>query len=539
MTRKNIYHSLLSLALVLTMLCMPVMGMAVDDNLNDLGVLPLCKEPITLTIGMLDSTQVLDWETNYMTQQLEKDSNIHLEFVSYGASSSEAKQKLELQLMAGGQDIPDIINFTLDAATLQYFGEQGMFIPLDEYIANSSYFMHEGLSKMKFDPWQYVTSPDGNTYSLLSVASAYETDVWSRIYISDYAMEQAGVTMPTTVQEFEDMLRKMKDVEGIQYPFVTEKNRFWANIVDPLISPFVYANSKNEYLYYDENGEIAPAFTTDGWREALMWIRSLVDEELLHPISFTQDLQQLKAIANATDGYTIGVTSISLASLYPAGDDRTEPWSILEPLAKDENSPRVAAYGNEMPSRVWMISADCKYPEAAFRLGDLLMSQKYSAMTRWGEEGVDWVAPEAGAECYYPGYEAKLIPVLKWGEVQNKHWANANPMIRDYEMTSGAGVVGQLTGLDRQAAIQAANALPYVDQSKVIGSLVYTSEEYEQIAEIKSNITSYYKECFTRFCLRDMSLEDDWDTYLENLNNMGLETYMEIARGAHARMTGK
>jgi maltose-binding protein MalE len=86
---------------------------------------------------MVRTPVIEDFTTNYLTRELEKDSNIHLEFVFYGATESEAKQKLELEFAAGGTDLPDIINISFDAASAQYYGEQGLILQLDDYVRNN------------------------------------------------------------------------------------------------------------------------------------------------------------------------------------------------------------------------------------------------------------------------------------------------------------------------------------------------------------------------------------------------------------------
>jgi hypothetical protein len=65
---------------------------------------------------------------------------------------------------------------------------------------------------------------------------------------------------------------------------------------------------------------------------------------------------------------------------------------------------------------------------------------------------------------------------------------------------------------------------------------VYSRAEVERIGEIRANVETYFLESYTRFLLRDMSLENDWNRYLTELRNMGLDTYVQTARDAYARM---
>jgi len=62
-------------------------GAAVDERalMNPLGQLPLVKEKVTLTMGMVRSAVTPDLVNNYKTITLEKDTNIHLKFVYYGS----------------------------------------------------------------------------------------------------------------------------------------------------------------------------------------------------------------------------------------------------------------------------------------------------------------------------------------------------------------------------------------------------------------------------------------------------------------------
>ena len=82
--------------------------------------------------------------------------------------------------------------------------------------------------------------------------------------------------------------------------------------------------------------------------------------------------------------------------------------------------------------QVFFITRDCENPEAAFRVGDMLVSQYFSIVTRWGEEGVDWdyVENVEGADQYVPWAEGFNVLFVVYddatfwssGEVQNRSW---------------------------------------------------------------------------------------------------------------------
>jgi putative aldouronate transport system substrate-binding protein len=512
--------------------------------LNPLGSLPLVKEKIKFKIGMIKHPQVVDFETNDMTKVLKEESGMDFEFVYYGVNDSEARQKLDLQFMSGGQDLPDIVNIGMDPASVLYYGENQLIIPLDDYIKNDSYFMKTGLGELSFDPWKYVRAANGKTYTLFSVAAAWETDVYPRFWLNTDWLKELGLSMPTTTTELENIFKAFKNhkftPDGVkQYVYVSTKDMsfLWNHFFTVMVSPYVYFNNTNRYLYFDKTGQISPIFTSGGWKNALIWIRGMIDNGLIDPLSFTQDMDQLKAIGNTFEGITIGSTSCTPQRIYTnPGDPRVEKFAIVPPLSGPDGGPRVPVYGNESPYRRWAITKNCRYPEAAFRLGDLLMGEKYSLLTRYGTEGVGWKKPAPGAQSYYEGYQATQAPVLQWGLPQNNHWANQSPFIRTYRMTSGVAVKGELKGLDKAAAEVASVSIPFVNQKEVIGGIIYNQAEFEQISEIRSVVETYFKECTVRFLLRDMSIENDWDRYLGELKSIGLDTYIKVSRDAYAKM---
>jgi putative aldouronate transport system substrate-binding protein len=520
-------------------------GPAVNEAalLNPVGQLPLLKEKINLTMGVIRESMVIDLPTNYVTRQLEKDSNIHLEFVYYGSNAIEATQKLELQIMAGGDDLPDIISFNMDPVTVSYYGEQGMIIPLENYIQKSAHFMKPGIAELPYDPWRYVRSPNGHIYSLFEYRATYDGDAVGRMYVNTAWLKEVGLSMPETTKEFENMLRAFKNHrfnnDGTrEYPFIDIKNNMsMPRFIGPLVAPFVYIGGSNRWFYREPNGTISPVFTTAKWREALTWIRSMVDEGLIDPLSFTQDAEQIKSIGNATKGYAWGASTYYPLNFMSPEDPRASTWALMGGLSLPGGGEPVVPFLDNMPYNIWNVTKNCKYPEAAFRLGDLLMSEKYSIMTRFGgEEGVDWRRPEPGDQSYFEGVTPILIPILSWGVPTNKHWGSTPPRVIPNRLTNGVAVKGQIRFVDLWNAEVSSKAMAYYHPENVIGTIVYSRSEIERIGEIRANVETYFLECYTRFLLRDMSLEQDWDKYLAELKAMGLDTYVEVARAAYARM---
>jgi len=109
-------------------------------------------------------------------------------------------------------------------------------------------------------------------------------------------------------------------------------------------------------------------------------------------------------------------------------------------------------------------------------------------------------------------------------------------MILPYKIFDGSYIRGQLYGVDLWNAETSVINLPHIKPENSIGTILYSRDEIDKIGEIRANVETYFLECYTRFLLRDMSLENDWNRYLTELRNMGLDTYVQTARAAYERM---
>ena len=69
----------------------------------------------------------------------------------------------------------------------------------------------------------------------------------------------------------------------------------------------------------------------------------------------------------------------------------------------------------------------------------------------------------------------------------------------------------------------------------VLPTLKYTNEEAENLAEIQANIQTYVSQSLAEFVTGNRPLSD-WDSYLSELENMGLSEWLSVAQTAYERM---
>lgn len=524
----------------------PAMGAALSAP----GQLPLSDETIHFTIGVPQSAVIENWKTNKQTVKLENDLNIELEFIELPATESELIQKVELMIMAGGDDLPDIILSGLGGTeNLVKYGQMGMIVPTNEYYETLTYYVDEACeltSIPKDEMLKYVTAYDGNIWGVFGY-NEHINNMTSRCRLMVYEpwLEKLNISMPQTTDEFADMLRAFvnddpngngkQDEIGIMGFTGGAGNQDLFNVLYPLMNPFIY--TQENYYMLREDGTIDFVANKPEWREGLRWIKSLFDEGLIDPLTLTQDGAQLTAVMNSSEDNLVGVVGrISLSNLS-ATDKRRAEYIIQDPLEGPEGV-RQQTYVPAIPRIEMVITKNCENPEAAFRLGDYLGSVEMSVWSRYGEKGVDWVEPEEGdiGVLEDAGFPATVKVISQWGVMQNIWWGQRGPDILPFKYASGIVADNLEFNVSYPLGRSMTKTLEYANYDSMVYGLVFNEEEQETVTEFRSTINDYVLESFARFVTGSLNLDTDWDTYVGEFEKMSLTPYMEAVQSCYDRM---
>jgi putative aldouronate transport system substrate-binding protein len=540
--KKHHGTRLLTAAISLVLICMLAVSACADaSNVNPAGEFPICKEPITITVGLPQNTNVEDFETNAQTLWYEEMGNFNLEFEYFPSNTTDARQKLAV-MIAAGSELPDVlIGFELSEETVLYFGQEGVFLPLDELMDEYGYYIDEILDKAdNKEIIEWMKSADGNTY-YLGKANEQIGNMYSlRSWINQTWLDNLGLEIPTTTDEFYEVLKAFVTQDpngnGIADEIGMIGGTGWReNTHDWLMNAFIYNDTDCRWLVQD--GTLDVAFNKPEWREGLRYVNKLIGEGLLLPQSFTMDNAQMKQLIEADDTLaTVGViTGGTMANFISATNELKYEYVPLGPLTGPEGVC-YATYFPVIPIKNFIITSDADNVEAAFRWGDLMFSEEGYMHTRWGVPEEDWTYPPESATSLLTdlGIEPSVVPILPWGSVQNSHWNFITAGIVPYGVSDGQ----VMTADPLNADIWIAKAIPlYIgkEAAEHADILKYTSEEAEEINELKLNIYTYVKECMARFSTGDMSLDTEWNSYCTEFENLGLDRFIELSQNAYDR----
>ena len=524
MTMKRFAALLLALALSLSL--------AVSASAED--------KPV-LTIAIQQHGNVEDWETNEQTLLLEELCGVDLQFVTY---PSEMKSQLTMAI-TGGSELADIIFNNPGLDLLYQWALAGAVIPLNDYIANDAVYIKDAVERTGVDFFPFVTSPDGNIYTLPIYNQSLTNEAPDKIWIYQPWLEKLGLEAPNDAEELYQVLKAFKEQdpngngEADEIPMMSCTDEYPMGCFRAIMDMFQYISPKN-YYYVDE-GTLVWAPTTEGYREGLQYLRKLFDEGLIDPMSFTADKTQLRALVNA-EVPVVGMT-VGMVPLGTPNTDRIVEYAGVEPF-KNKDGVRVTSFDPSLPYPQAMITSYCKDPALAFKFLDTLYRSDMSIINHWGIEGRDWEYAGPDDECAYAnmGYSASFREInALWGTVQNVMWYQTGPWAREYAIASGRVLPNdpRTTGA-RAATIQWAYSENYPSDDIHVPTLIFTEEESDEVSMILADLNNYTYTSLANFCLNtegmDVNNDDAWNAYLAQLDTIGLQQVLPTLQAVYDRM---
>lgn len=522
-----------------------------ESVLNPPGTLPIAKEPITLTV-FAPANGEFRWEDNKFFQDLEKTTNIHLEWQS-AATSDNVRDKIST--MFASKKMPDIIltgvgtNNRYDKTTEAMLGAQGLILPLNEYIDTVSVGYSKAFEEME-GLRDYITTPDGNIYSLPNVDGTLHIQYNMKCWINTTWLDNLGLEMPTTTEEFYDVLRAFKEYDANgngnpndEIPLSTVTAGAGTQIDGFLMNPFELTPEITKM--YMDNGKIVYSPTTDEYKEGLKYLNKLYEEGLINPESFTQDKDNQVNINESGKDCVIGAflaqrPGYACDLVSKPYSKKWEQYQSLPPL-KGPNGTAVAPWNPYAMYQTGMtfISSTCSNPEAAFRLIDYIATEEGTMRAAVGIEGVHWNSAKEGElgingkPAVYTKTDAEtenqlgnqLCGFMRSREIVEAQTTNPDPYAEGVIPNEGRQVVLYKGSLDHEKVRQPLES--------VLPDLFMTEEEAAEMSLLSTNIQDTQKEAMVQFITGAKDIDSEWEAYKTSIKNVGLNRYLEIWQASY------
>lgn len=507
---------------------------------------------LKISIGLTASANVLDYDENAYTKWIEETCNVELSFVEF-ANSNDAVTQITTSVAAGAK-LPDIImieDFNRNLVTT--YGEDEYFVNLGDYFADKT-----GASKIFWDRVDSEQLSDLNRELVLNTMyeadgetvygiPSFETTVIDFVsampYINTVWLDKVGMDAPTNTEELVAVLKAFrdKDWEGKPekvYPMMGATNHpnLGYRVVDWLINLYTYYDSSNPVQL--NNGKIEFAFTQDGYRDGIKFVRELIEEGLLVD-PYTTKYTDVKLQANPSNGVaTVGIIFGHLTQF----NIKTENDAIFQ-------YEHLATWGNAVMQQPKvniskMITEDCKEGkrDKAFEILMTMFSEEGSLRHRYGEKGVDWVDADEGAKSPY-GYDAqyKLLQET-WGQPGVNRWSiggGFNYMCEgetaQLDENTDAHVIKKFEMFKKMIADF--NESSKNNPKDLVPKLLGTKAEQKQYATAIANIDDRWPKALAEFVqgTKNINSDADWNAYLKELKDIGMNDYLTYLQTVYDR----
>lgn len=511
------------------------------------GTFPIVKDKVTLKAFAPLDAHTKDYNTNEFTKYYEQKTNVHIEWETCPNDAQTLREKRNLLLASG--DYPDIFfgaSITKDEEMI--YGPQGVFMPLNNYIEKYGSEIKKMFQEVPIVK-QSITTSDGNIYTLPQVNDCYHCTMSQKLWINKAWLDKLQLKMPTTTDEYYEVLKafKTKDPNGNKKQDEIPLSGCipsWHTYVDGfLMNAFIYTDGDDQdaRLYVTNEGKVDTVANKPQFKKGLEYIHKLYAEGLIDPACYTQKEEQLRQTGENPNAELLGSVTAGWFGVFTSLEGtHHKDYEVVPPLKGPDGVQTCANYQYQIiGTGQFAISKTCKSPEVAFKWADGLYS--LDSALRYieaGREGSEWQKGNAD-EKDVNGKPAKWTRIgnTEYAETQNVHYYQVGPSYRSREYRESWAVPQDPydpKGYELRLHIATKQYEPYRQNIKNIFPPLYINkDDVNDLTQLKTNIKTFINENIAAFITGHKDLNKDWDSYVKQLDNQGLQRLLEIDQKAY------
>ena len=495
------------------------------------------KEKATLT-GMTSFPANTESNPNNRTifKRLQEKTNVEIEWTAI--QSDQWGDKITLN-MANPKTLTDFI-FTAgfgDSDLLKY-ADQGIIIPLEEYI--DAYMPNLSAVFEKYPEYRTMsTDSEGHIWALPwieqlgSGKTAIQT-IDNMSFINKKWLDFLGLEMPTTVDEFEQVLIAFRDhASELQAEFNIDGSIIPMSCIvndggqDPciLINGFGegYGDAdKGRHIAVTDDLKVICSATQQGFKDGIAWLHSLYEQGLIDPEAFTQEWSTY--VSKGKSGRYGVCFSWDVANI-----DNLQDWVPLPALTADTRNitPQNGSFTSGYDRGRCVVTAVAENPALVCAWLDQMYDPFQSPQNNWGTYGED------------DDFDIFELGENENGEEMLKHapLGDASPVeVREAEAVGGPlAILDEYYGVYVTCPDDAQYRLdwikdyytPDMNTKYVYPNVFMSQEDTEELSNLQADIQKTINANKSDWIMNGFT-DADWDQYLKDLDAYGLQDYLAI-----------
>lgn len=476
---------------------------------------------VTLTYFRPISTNISSFTDNVgnteFAKELDKRTGVKIEYI-HAAAGQDAER---LSLMIASNDLPDIISKNW----LQYKGgpaqalNEGVIIDLGEYREYAPNYFKILDENKEFN--RAASTDEGAYYGFVTIQDSAKLLTVNGPAIRQDWLDELGISVPETIDEWTEMLRAFKTKKSATAPFSFNYGNISVvfGMFEARFDPMVKGD---KVVYGPAQPEFKRALTTlNEWFK-----EGLLDKNIVSVDASVIDSQILNGQTGATvcsGGGGIGTYQKSGTELNPSFSLCAMPFPTYEKGGVNTSVKVMKKIEGDAVS----VTTACKTPKIATKVLDYLYSDEGNILANFGTEGKTFNYVDG--KPVYTDLITNNPDGLAMAQALGKY------------VTVGAGGAGycvreeyieQYYGLPQQQLVFT-NWAKTVEPSlkETVPAIKITADESEEYSDIMNEVSKYRNQMIVKF-ITGVEPLDKFDEYVETMNKYGLERAMELQTNA-------
>ena len=460
-----------------------------------------------------------------LAQELQKQTGIKVEF-QHPAVGQTAEQ---FNLLLGKTELPDVIEYNW----LGFSGgpekaiKDGVIIELndviDKWCPNLKAYLKANpeIDKMiKTDDGKYYCFPfiRGGDMLLTSMGPMIRKDY----------LDKFNLQVPKTIADWENVLTTFKN-NGIEVPFTYQ----WSSGGLTNNNPFAYAYGVTREFFLDNNGKVVYGGVADGYKDYLKTMNKWYKAGLIDPdlITLTGD-QVTSKVTSGKAGASFAYCGSGLGNWTTAGKSTNKDFLLVAcpyPTVNGGKPEMGQRDNNYIGTGSAAITTSCKNVEVVAKLLDYAYSEAGATLFNFGTEGQSFTMVD--------GKATFTEEVTKNPKGLSMAHALSNYIRAHY---NGPFVQQEAYSMQYYQTQEQKDALAIWSDTNmgkhVMPPVTSTPEESKEMSQKLTDITKYRDQQTVAFIKGTVELTDaEWDKYVKQINDLGLERVLELKEAALAR----
>jgi len=453
------------------------------------------------------------------------------------AGDDALTEKKNLVLNAG-TNLPDaFMGAKLTDYEIMTNGNNGVFIPLETYINPN---VMPNLCKLVEERPEILatcTMPDGHIYTLPAISEmGFEYKDGNNYYIGAIPqfmainknwLEAVNMEMPTTIDELHDVLVAFRDNDcngngdpSDEIPLSFEWGHWCANMTS-LFSAFGFTDYNEDHRAIKDGKAYFSASTTE-YRDAMSYFHQWYEEGLIDIEAFSQDDSTYIAKGSGDDA-RLGV--FAWWEIPEVTGDHADEYEYLTFLSGADG--KLGVNLNEQGTvthDIFAVTSSCENPELLMNWVDQCYDPVLSMQIIYGPIG-EYFESEPDDQGVY----------IETPEAGGNLKAQLEFLAPSRQLTTDFGTYYYMEARAQERLDDLSNVwFEKVENFEYYPSVVYSLEETDIINDHISDIKDYVKQTSSNW-ITNGGVEDEWDTYIDQLDNMGVNEVVDAWQAAYDR----